>query len=253
MKRLFDNLVDVTIVRLKQFEPPEGYYLAFSGGKDSIVILKIAQLAGVKFDAHYSLTTIDPPELVQFIRRHYPDVHWERPVKPLLSQIVKHGFPIRQSRWCCEYYKENGGSGRFLITGIRAAESHNRGKRQMVETCYNQPNKRFIHPIIDWTTSDVWTFIQNNKLPYCCLYDEGFTRIGCVLCPMQTVEGKARDIKRFPIMAANWKKAFVKLYEARRANGSKSVDRWKSGEEMFEWWVSNKPTEKINDNQMSFA
>jgi len=39
-----------------------GYYLAFSGGKDSIALYRLAEMAGVKFDAHYSMTTIDPPE-----------------------------------------------------------------------------------------------------------------------------------------------------------------------------------------------
>ena len=61
---------EIAIARLQNFEPPDGYYLAFSGGKDSVTILALAKQAGVKFDAHYHYTTCDPPELVQFIRRH---------------------------------------------------------------------------------------------------------------------------------------------------------------------------------------
>ena len=45
--------VQVAIERLKTFEPPEGYYLVFSGGKDSVVIKALADMAGVKYDAHY--------------------------------------------------------------------------------------------------------------------------------------------------------------------------------------------------------
>ena len=67
------NRVEVAVMRLQEFEPPEGYYLAFSGGKDSIVIYDLAVRAGVKFDAHYSLTTVDPPELVHFIKAEFPD------------------------------------------------------------------------------------------------------------------------------------------------------------------------------------
>lgn len=59
--------VQVAIERFENFEPPEGYFLAFSGGKDSSVILALAKMAGVKFDAHYTLTSVDPPELVRFI------------------------------------------------------------------------------------------------------------------------------------------------------------------------------------------
>lgn len=56
--------VEVAIERLKAFEPPDGFYLAFSGGKDSIVVKKLADMAQVKYDAHYSVTSVDPPELM---------------------------------------------------------------------------------------------------------------------------------------------------------------------------------------------
>lgn len=71
--------VEVAIKRLQTFEPPEGYYLAFSGGKDSVVIKTLADIAGVKYDAHYNVTSVDPPELLQFIRKYHPDVKWEFP------------------------------------------------------------------------------------------------------------------------------------------------------------------------------
>ena len=65
--------VEIAIKRLKAFEPPEGYFLAFSGGKDSQCVYHLAKMAGVKFDAHYNITSVDPPELVQFIKKKYPD------------------------------------------------------------------------------------------------------------------------------------------------------------------------------------
>ena len=52
--------VDKAILRLQTYEPPEGYWLAFSGGKDSVVIKALADMAGVKYEAHYSVTGIDP-------------------------------------------------------------------------------------------------------------------------------------------------------------------------------------------------
>lgn len=52
-----ENKIKNAIELLRQFEPPEGYYLAFSGGKDSVVIKALADMAGVKYDAHYNLTT----------------------------------------------------------------------------------------------------------------------------------------------------------------------------------------------------
>lgn len=67
----------------------KGFYLAFSGGKDSQSLYHVAVLAGVKFDAHYSLTTLDPPELVMFIRNKYPNVAIDRPKLTFAQLCIK--------------------------------------------------------------------------------------------------------------------------------------------------------------------
>ena len=133
--------VQLAIKRLKAFEPPEGYYLAFSGGKDSQCIYHLAKMAEVKFDAHYHVTSIDPPELVKFIKTHYPEVRFEhqygRDGKPVTmwSLIPEKGIPpTRIVRYCCEELKETGGAGRFTVTGVRASESGNRKRNQGVIT-----------------------------------------------------------------------------------------------------------------------
>lgn len=93
----------VAIERIRQFCPPEGYYLAFSGGKDSVVLHDLSVRAEVKYDGHYHLTGADPPELVQFIRHNYPMVEWTRPERSIWRLIVEsRGLPRRQSRWSCE-------------------------------------------------------------------------------------------------------------------------------------------------------
>lgn len=68
------NYVAKAVERLKLFEPSEGYYLAFSGGKDSVCIKALANMAKVKYHAHYNIVGVDPPELVDFIKKHHPDV-----------------------------------------------------------------------------------------------------------------------------------------------------------------------------------
>lgn len=225
------------IVRLQEFEPLEGYYLAFSGGKDSVVLKDITIKSGVKFDAHYSLTTIDPPELVQFIRKYHPEVLFEKPKKPFLKMLETRGFPIRQRRWCCAEYKENGGVDRTVLTGIRWQESPKRAKRSYIETCYKR-KKDFVHPIIDWTTKEIWEYIHDNELKYCSLYDKGFKRIGCLFCPMLYWKRRVKETERYPKQTEAFIRAFEKLYKNRKRAGSKSVDRWASGKEMFWYWVS---------------
>lgn len=135
------NKVKKAIERYKVFEPEEGYYLAFSGGKDSVVIKALAEMAGVKYDAHYNLTSVDPPELVQFIKEKNADVAIDIPRYKdgrqitMWNLILKHQMPpTRNVRYCCSELKERGGAGRIVVTGVRWAESSARAKNQGIVT-----------------------------------------------------------------------------------------------------------------------
>jgi len=242
MKDLFGHdKTEKAIEHLKMFEPPEGYYGATSWGKDSLTIMTLVDMARLKkpVEWHYHITTIDPPELIYFARSlKRKDVVWDRPEKPFLIKMVEIGFPTRLNRWCCKEYKECGGSGRRVLTGIRQEESLKRSKRKMVEPCLKDESKTFINPIIDWKRQDIWSFIREYQVPYCKLYDEGFKRIGCILCPQNY--NRKMEAQRWPRMVVAFQKAFIKLYEDRKSRGLSSVDNWRDGLEMFNWWLSNK-------------
>lgn len=130
--------VQTAIRRLQTFEPPDGgYYLAFSGGKDSVVIKTLADMAGVRYDTHYNVTGIDPPELVYFIRQHHPDVIWEYPrdkdgeVLTMWRLIQKKKMPpTRIVRYCCESLKEGGGAGQICNNRSPLGGISTTGKQQ---------------------------------------------------------------------------------------------------------------------------
>lgn len=250
--------IKTAINRLKAFEPEEGYYLAFSGGKDSQCIYRLAKEAGVKFDAHYNLTTVDPPELVYFIRENYPDVIIDKPEMSMWRLIIKNnGPPTRLQRWCCRELKEHGGEGRICVTGVRWAESTRRKAnraafevleskkrgsylfndndegRRMFENCM-QKGKRVVNPIIDWEDADVWEYIHSRGLKYCKLYDEGFTRLGCIGCPMAG-KNRINEFKRWPKYKAQYIRTFDKVVKNRKAKGMKCT--WETAEDVMNWWI----------------
>lgn len=266
-----DIKIEKSIERIKSFEPLEGYYVAFSGGKDSQCIYHLCKMAGVKFDAHYAITSVDPPELVRFIKENYPDVEFSHQYwfdgkeehyypktgmpKPITmwNLIVDHTVPpTRKARYCCASLKEPGGGGRIVMTGVRWAESINRkmthgvvgfqGKskgtqkiaeglgveyklnkhgdvimnddndvnRRMVEQCY-RTRKTMVNPIVDWTDEDVWEFLNSNGIKHCCLYDEGYTRLGCIGCPLSGTRNMVRDFKRWPKYRVLYINAFKRM------------------------------------------
>ena len=251
--------VEVAIERLRLFEPPEGYYLSFSGGKDSVVIKTLADIAGVKYDAHYSVTSVDPPELVYFIREYYPEVKWEYPKDKDGKRITMWNLipkkkmpPTRLARFCCEVLKEGGGKGRFVITGVRWEESarrknmragleiENGSKRrkgvdpdnpdnaQMARFCPTK-GKHILNPIIDWDNDEVWEFIHKYDVPYCKLYDQGYKRLGCIGCPMNTNMKKGLDA--YP----KYKKAYLSAFG--RMLKEKNTTNWKTAEDVMKWWL----------------
>ena len=261
--------LDVAIERIKSFKPKNGYYLAFSGGKDSVTIKALTNMAEVKYDAHYNITGIDPPELVYFIREKYPEVERNQHEKSFFQLVVKKGIPpTRLARYCCECLKEHGGEGRFVITGVRWAESgkrkknrdmlefdrygsnskkakanrekfnlmnDNAEKRRMMETCIIR-GKHILNPIIDWSDEEVWEFIHYFKIPYCNLYDEGFKRLGCIGCPNGGKKHMIKEFKRWPKFKENYIRAFDRMLVRRKEKGLKTD--WKTGEEVMNWWIN---------------
>lgn len=271
--------VQIAIDRLKTFEPPEGYFLAFSGGKDSQTIYHLAKAAGVKFDAHYNHTTVDPPELIYFMREHYPDVIADYPPITMWQLIVKKKFPMtRLVRYCCSVLKEGGGRGRTVVTGVRWAESNRRRAtrgllelntyshkknasekiilnsdnddvRLMYETCKLQ-GKHILNPIINWTADDVWEYLNGLGVPHCCLYDEGQTRIGCIGCPMGGKKGMEREFARYPKYKAAYLHTFERMLKARAESGMNDV--WQNAEDVMDWWTNGSDKEYLDENQLTF-
>jgi len=111
-----------------------GYFLAFSGGKDSQALYHVAELAGVKYTAYMNLTSVDPPQVIRFVRTNYPEVTMIKPKDSIYNIAVKKGIlPTKRVRWCCAEYKENAGAGKVTLIGIRHEESSRRARRNEVE------------------------------------------------------------------------------------------------------------------------
>lgn len=116
------------------YDAEQGYFLAFSGGKDSQALYHIAQLAGVRFQGHMNLTSVDPPEVIRFVKKNYPEVELKKPGKSIFQSAVERQIlPTMRVRWCCAEYKETAGAGKVTLIGIRKAESSRRAKRNEVE------------------------------------------------------------------------------------------------------------------------
>jgi phosphoadenosine phosphosulfate reductase len=292
-----DNSIDL----LQEFEPmalqldPDGYYVLYSGGKDSEAALEVAKQAKVRFSAHYQITGIDPPEVTVHIKEtrkrleaegiklymHPPDIFTSGPYKGLKKNmwrliVTKMFPPTRICRYCCDHLKERGGKGKLCVTGVRWEESPRRknsqnaivifnksksgqrlfndndeGRRQF-ENCM-QKGKRIINPIINWSTADVWEFIREYGIPYCMLYDTGCKRIGCVGCPIGSIESQEQDFIRYPHIKQLYLNAFAVMLEYRNSRGKETF--WKTPEEVLEWqmYATEKEQQEFIEGQVDIS
>ena len=219
---------------IKEHEPPEGYYLGFSGGKDSIVLLDLVKRARVKFEAFYNTTTIEHPETLEFVKT-FPEVQILPPRHTIEELIIKKGFPpLQKFRYCTSELKVKDQRDRLKLIGIRAEESPRRANLQPINI--EGKRDRTIFPIFNWTSADIWQYIGKYNLRYHPLYDKGYKRIGCVLCPFAPAKQIESEIERYPQIVKKYRDACHRAFEEKTAQG-KEYTTFKSGEDIFQWWL----------------
>lgn len=230
-------------IHLIQITAPEdgsAVEVAYSGGKDSDVILQLAKEAGVNYRAIYKCTTIDPKGTVAHAKEMGAEI-----MKPkngtFRELIIKKGLPSRLRRFCCKELKEY----KILdkaIMGVRRSESNARANRYHEPTqCRFYGNKRdhveAIYPILDWTNEDVEEFIMDRGIKCAPIYyDEAGKfhverRLGCLCCPMQSRKKRIEDFIAHPRMVVFYIHALEKYREGHE--NCKSVIDHKTAYEQF--------------------
>lgn len=115
----------------------------------------------------------------------------------------------------------------------------NERKRALIERCEIKSDM-IVNPILDWSDSDIWDFYWSECKMHNPLYKMGYTRVGCIGCPMA---GKSRwkEFADFPTYKRAYIRAFGKMLEAIKTAGKRTS--WKSAEGVFLWWMEDENIE----------
>lgn len=197
--------------------------IAYSGGKDSDVILQLAKEAGIRYEAIYKNTTIDPPGTITHVKEMGARII--RPKESFFQLIARKGLPSMRRRFCCEVLKEYKILDKCVI-GVRKEESTARAKR------YNEPTRcrwygakkeenhvEQIMPILDWTNDDVKEFIVDRNIKLAQVYLDGggkidvTKRLGCMCCPLQSAKKRIESFKQYPNMVKAYIRAAQKFLD----------------------------------------
>lgn len=193
LQKKIDNALKILKMAEKNAElHAEPVELAYSGGKDSDVLLQLAKESGINYKAFYKNTTIDPPGTLSHARKNGVEV--VQPKITFFHLIEKKGFPSFLFRFCCQALKEY----KILNTalwGVRRDESVKRKARyKNFNFCrvYNAKEKVSVFaPLVNWTLKDVVDFVNDRQIklaPH--YYDESgkivfSRRLGCLGCPLK--------------------------------------------------------------------
>ncbi len=181
---------------------------SFSGGKDSTAVWNIAKKAGVT-EAFFIDTGLEFPETIEFVKSQ--DVELIQKAGDFWQAVEKAGPPGKDHRWCCKLLKLNplkvhlNEIGECLtIQGNRWYESWSRASLEALSQNPTNPLQLNLSPIRSWRALDVFFYLWLRELPYNPLYERGYERIGCYLCPAM-LESELETLRvTHPEMADRW-------------------------------------------------
>jgi phosphoadenosine phosphosulfate reductase len=187
----------MTFIRRTKAREDSPVVVGFSGGKDSLVTyLLVEKTLGHSPSIFFMDTGIELPETIEYVRSFAEDrsvqVLGQKAGDRFWESIDAFGPPARDFRWCCKILKlgpaatsiaEDLGGTVLSFMGQRKLESFQRSVEPRVSHNPWVPGQVSANPIQSWNALEVWLYTFREGAPFNPLYNQGYHRIGCYLCP----------------------------------------------------------------------
>jgi len=217
-----ESLEDKAIKYLKRIQrryPGLKPVVSYSGGKDSLVTLDLAHRAFENLEIIFNDTGLEMPETINNVNTvsnlYDHKLHVASAGDIFWRAVEVFGPTGKDYRWCCKVAKlvpiakltkTLWPSGALNMVGQRAFESLDRAKSPLIWRNKWIPHMVSTTPIQYWNQLACWLYVYKHRLPYNVLYEEGFDRLGCYLCPSCAL-AEFEDVKRIhPDLWEKWLK-----------------------------------------------
>lgn len=149
--------------------------LSYNGGKDCLVLL-ILLLAGL---ANYQKGPLPKALKTVYIISSHPfaevDAFVNESVATYQLDLARYAMDMKEA---FKVYLEDHKKVRAILVGTRRTDPHGHTLTHFDATDKGWPAFMRVHPVIDWHYAEIWAFIRHFKIPYCSLYDQGYTSLG---------------------------------------------------------------------------
>lgn len=96
-------------------------------------------------------------------------------------------------------------------------------------------NEIIVNPIYHFTEQDIWDYIKQERINTNPLYACGYSRVGCIGCPLASYHGRLKEFQDYPKYKQAYIKAFERMLARRKQKGL--TFKWQTGQEVFDWWI----------------
>ncbi len=198
INKLVEHSKNILIEYIQKYEN-KNYVInvSFSGGKDSAVSTLLAKEILEDIDVLFIDTGLEYPETNQYVKDFAKKYDLNLKVidgDNFWNEIDEEGIPTKDDRWCnssCKliplenFFDEEYGEDKKILTidGSRKLESFARANLGYIRQSGFIENQTNLFPLLDWNSIDIWSYIFLNNVLYNPMYEEGFERIGCYMCP----------------------------------------------------------------------
>ena len=208
-QELMETLIQETVQKIYntycEFQKKiDVFYVAFSGGKDSVVTLDLVQRAlphddfkvlfgdtGMEFSDTYNTVR----QIGEWCKDNGIDFQVSKSEYDPLDTWAEFGPPCTVTRWCCSVHKT---SPQILLlrkllnkpdftgmafVGVRADESLARSKYEYITYGGKHKGQYSCNAILDWSSAEIFLYIYSENLILNEAYKKGNRRAGCLICP----------------------------------------------------------------------